>query len=116
MKFVSGFEGDLEGTVAEKRIDDMIANEGKIMPYKPRIGTGLKDYSKFFTKEQILFYYKTNEELLHTFGYVHESGVEVDNNTTFFDYKQEGISVTARSKQRINEYKNLNEKAFKIRA
>jgi hypothetical protein len=49
MKFVTGFEGDLEGTVAEKRIDDMIANEGNIMPYKPRVGTGLKDYSKFFT-------------------------------------------------------------------
>ena len=49
MKFVTGFEGDLEGTVAEKRIDDMITNEGNIMPYKPRVGTGLKDYSKFFT-------------------------------------------------------------------
>jgi hypothetical protein len=42
-------------------------------------------------------YYKTNEELLHTFGYVNEPGHEVDNNTSFFDYKQENLPQTDRS-------------------
>jgi hypothetical protein len=51
MKFVVGYEGELEGSVMEKRIDDFIESEKHIMPYKPRVGTGLKDYSKFFTKE-----------------------------------------------------------------
>ena len=59
----------IEGTVLEKRIDEVLSmGAEKNRVYKPRLGGSNKNL-KNFTREQIAYCKQVNEELFHVFGY-----------------------------------------------
>lgn len=68
MRFILGLDS-LEGTVIERRIDDVIAMGTKAnQVYKPRSGTVNKNLDKY-TDEMLLEVKDKMEELIHFFGY-----------------------------------------------
>ena len=103
---------DLDGTVVEKRIQDVMAMGSKRnQTYKPRQG-GTNRNMKNYLPEQLEYTKSYNEELFHTFGYVKDDERIPNNNTPFLDYegkaKPENVSKT-------NYYMKLNEMAMEKR-
>jgi hypothetical protein len=84
MQFILGVE-TLEGTVAERRIDEVLAMGSKSnQVYKPRSG-GVNKNLKNYNPEQIELTKNLNEELIHIFGYADDKST--DNITPFFDFE-----------------------------
>ena len=77
--------------------------------YTPRSGGSNKNL-KNYSQEQLDFQKKTNEDLLHVFGYVEDGNPE--NNTPYFDFEGK---ASAESIKKMNYFKNMNEKAYKMR-
>ena len=110
-KFILGLHS-LEGTVIEKRIEEVMAMGSKRnQTYKPRQG-GTNRNLKNYTPEQLEYTKAYNEELFHMFGYVKDEQRIPDNNTPFLDYqgkaKTENVAKT-------NYYKKLNQIAMEKR-
>ena len=96
MKFVVGIDGDITGTVLERRIEEICGvDQAKNQVYKPGTG-GMNKNRKNYTQEQIDLQMKLQEEHVHVFGYVNDPAV--DNNTHFFDYEEAGIAVKPENK------------------
>ena len=110
-KFILGMD-DLEGTVIERRIQDVMRmGAKKNQTYKPRQG-GTNRNLKNYVPEQIEYTKNYNEDLFHIFGYVKDDERIPDNNTPFLDFegqaKPENVAKT-------NYYKKLNERAMEKR-
>ena len=102
----------LEGTVIDKRIDEVMAMGSKRnQVYKPREG-GTNRNLKNFLPEQLEYTKALNEDLFHTFGYVKDEERIPNNNTPFLDYngkaKPENVAKT-------NYFRKLNEIAMEKR-
>lgn len=84
MKFILGMDS-LEGTVIEKRIEDVVSMGSKsTQVYKPRSGGSNKNLANY-TSDQLKYQSETNEDLIHFFGYVVDEK-NPENNTPYFDY------------------------------
>ena len=110
-KFILGMD-NLDGTVIEQRIKDVMAmGAKKNSAYKPRVG-GTNRNAKNYLPEQIEFTKNYNEDLFHIFGYVKDEDRNVDSHTAFLDFegraKPENVAKT-------NYYKILNKRAFEKR-
>ena len=107
-KFILGLD-NLDGTVIDKRIKDVMAmGAKKNQTYKPRQG-GTNRNIQNYLREQIEFTKNHNEELFHIFGYVKDEENNPDSHTAFMDFegraKPENVA-------KMNYYKQLNERAF----
>ena len=101
-KFILGVES-LEGTVMERRIEDVLAmGDRASQTYKPREG-GINKNLHNFTPEMIDQIKKRNEDVFHIFGYVKDD--RNDDGTPFMDY--EG-TASAKSTEQLNYFKKLN--------
>ena len=96
---------DIEGTVIEKRIQDVMAmGAKKNQTYKPRQG-GTNRNLQNYTPEQIEYTKNYNEELFHIFGYVKDDEKLPNNVTPFLDFEGK---AKPESVSKINYYKELN--------
>ena len=110
-KFILDID-DLDGTVIEQRIKDVMAMGAKRnTAYKPRQG-GANRNAKNYLPEQVEFTKNYNEDLFHIFGYVKDEVRNPDSHTAFMDFegcaKPENVAKT-------NYYKTLNKRAFEKR-
>ena len=110
-KFILDID-DLDGTVIEQRIKDVMAmGAKKNTAYKPRQG-GANRNAKNYLPEQVEFTKNYNEDLFHIFGYVKDDERNADSHTAFMDFegraKPENVAKT-------NYYKTLNKRAFEKR-
>ena len=102
----------LEGTVIEKRIEEVMAMGSKRnQTYKPRQG-GTNRNLKNYTPEQLEYVKAYNEELFHMFGYVKDEERIPENNTPFLDYEGKAKPENV---EKTNYYKKLNEIAMEKR-
>ena len=104
---------DIEGTVIEQRIKDVMAmGAKKNQTYKPRQGGTNKNLANYLP-EQIEFTKKYNEDIFHIFGYVKDDQRNAENpHTAFLDF--EG-TAKPENVDKINYYKELNKKAIQQR-
>ena len=103
---------DIDGTVIEQRIKDVMAmGSKKNQTYTPRQG-GTNRNMKNYLPEQLEYTKEYNEDLFHIFGYVKDDERIPDNNTPFLDYegkaKPENVAKT-------NYYRELNKRAMQKR-
>ena len=78
-------EKNIDGTVIEQRIRDVIKT-GKNFLYKPRsAGGGFNKHANKLTEDQMAQLMSKLEYYLHFFGYVHVEGQE--DTYDFYDYK-----------------------------
>lgn len=110
MQFILGMD-DIEGTVLERRIDDVLAmGKEANQVYKPRSGGAMNKNLDKYKPEQVKLLQDVCEEYIHFFGYAKSDREDV--STPFFDY--EGRAKQS-SVDNINGFKELNKKAFEVR-
>ena len=111
-KFILGMD-DIEGTVIEQRIKDVMAmGAKKNQTYKPRQG-GTNKNMKNYLPEQIEFTKAYNEDIFHIFGYVKDEVRNAENaHTSFLDFEGK---AKPQNVAKINYYKELNKKALQLR-
>ena len=100
----------LDGTVIERRIDDVL-DMGKTasQAYKPRLAGANKNV-KNYTNEMYQKVKKTNSDIHHIFGYVNDE--KVPEHTRFMDY---GGQADPSCLTKLNYYKELNSMAMNRR-
>lgn len=109
MKFILGID-DIKGTVIEQRIEEVLAmGSASNRVYTPRAG-GMNKNLQNYSQEQLDYVRKTNEEILHYFGYV-DDGRE-DNNTPIFDFRGK---EKPNSLKVLNRFKEMNKRAVELR-
>mmetsp|Transcript_15956 Transcript_15956/g.24712 ORF Transcript_15956/g.24712 Transcript_15956/m.24712 type:complete len:186 (-) Transcript_15956:184-741(-) len=103
---------DLDGSVIEKRIGDVI-NKGGNFLYKPRAaGGGFHKHEDKLTSEQMAYLREQLKPLLHYFGYTKDERVLGLNKFEFYDFDGE---ASESDKESYMNFLDVNKEMLKRR-
>lgn len=108
MKFLLNLE-DIQGTVAEKRVDEVLAKGASAtQTYKLKATTGVANANaSMYTDEQIKVIRDNMAEWLYFFGYAKHPDQE--NPTGFFEFEEHKPELL----EKFNGFRQLNEEGIK---